>query len=66
MRLSLKLNKRLFLYILLAIIIVSIAFPSINSFNLLNRKTDVKIKTSGKSSQNSIYSIILISKILIK
>ena len=47
MRILLKLNKRWFLYVILAIIIVSIAFPSINSFTLLNRETDVKVKTSG-------------------
>jgi len=47
MRILLKLNKRMFLYVILAIIIVSIAFPSVNSFNLLNRETDVKVKTSG-------------------
>ncbi len=47
MRILPKLNKRLFLYIFLSIIIISIAFPSINSFNLLNRKTDVNLKTSG-------------------
>ena len=46
MRIWLKLNKQLLLYILLTVIIVRIAFPSINSFNLLNRKTDVNIKTS--------------------
>ena len=46
MRIWLKVNKRLVLYILLTIIIVSIAFPSINSFSLLNRKNDVNIKTS--------------------
>ncbi len=42
-----KLNNRLVLYILITVIIVSIAIPSINSFNLLDRKTDVEIKTSG-------------------
>jgi len=47
MQIKNKLNNRLILYILLAVIIVSIMFPSINSFNLLNRKTDVKLKTSG-------------------
>ena len=47
MRKWLKLNKRLFLYILLAIIIVSIAFPNTNSYNPINHKTDVKVKTSG-------------------
>ena len=47
MRILLKLNKRLFLYLILAIIIVSIAFPSTNSFNLLNRETNVNLKTSG-------------------
>lgn len=47
MRILLKLNKRLFLFILLAIIIVIIAFPSISSFSQLKRKTDIKIKTSG-------------------
>ncbi len=47
MRIKNKLNNRLILYILLAVIIVSIMFPSTNSFNLLNRKTDVKLKTSG-------------------
>ena len=46
MRILLKLNKRLFLHVILAIIIVSFAFPSINSFNLLNRETDLKLKTS--------------------
>ncbi|MHA1486827.1 MAG: hypothetical protein ACTSSC_06615, partial [Promethearchaeota archaeon] len=35
------------LYILITFIIVSIALPSINSFNLLNRKVDVELKTSG-------------------
>ena len=47
MRIKNKLNSRLILYILLAVIIVSIMFPSTNSFNLLNHKTDVKLKTSG-------------------
>jgi len=47
MRIYLKLNKRLFLYVILAIIIVSIVFPSINSFNLLNHNIDGNIKTSG-------------------
>ena len=47
MRILLKLNKRMFLYIFLAIIIASIAFPSINSLNLLHRETDVNVKTSG-------------------
>ncbi|MHA1458723.1 MAG: hypothetical protein ACTSQR_03570, partial [Promethearchaeota archaeon] len=47
MRILLKLNKRLFLYTILAIIIVSIAFPSINSFIIVDRKTDVNLKTSG-------------------
>ena len=46
MRILLKLNKRLFLHVILAIIIVSFAFPSINSFNLLNREIDLKLKTS--------------------
>ncbi|MHA1510036.1 MAG: hypothetical protein ACTSO6_15210 [Promethearchaeota archaeon] len=41
MRILLKLNKRLFLYTILAIIIVSIAFPR------LDHKTDVNLKTSG-------------------
>ncbi len=47
MRILLKLNKRMFLYVILAIIIVSTAFPSTNSFNLLNRETNVNLKTSG-------------------
>ena len=47
MRIKNKLNNRLVLYILITVIIVSIALPSINSFNLLNRKADVEIKTSG-------------------
>ena len=47
MRIKNKLNKRWVLYIVIAVIIVSIALPSINSFNLLNRKTDAEIKTSG-------------------
>jgi len=47
MRILPKLNKRLILYFFLVIIIASIAFPSINSFNLLNRETDVNVKTSG-------------------
>ena len=42
-----KLNKRWLLYVILAIIIVSIAFPSVNSFNLINRESNVKPKTSG-------------------
>ena len=46
MRIWLKLNKRMLLYILITVIIVSMVFPSINSFSLLNHKTDVKIKTS--------------------
>ena len=47
MRIWLKLNKRLLLFILLTVLIVSVMFPSINSFNLLNRKTNVNPKTSG-------------------
>ena len=46
MRVWLKVNKRMLLHILLTIIIVSIAFPSINSLSLVNHKTDVEIKTS--------------------
>ncbi len=47
MRILLKLNKRWFLYVILAIIIVSIAFPSLNSFSQLNRETSINPKTSG-------------------
>ena len=47
MRIKNKLNSRLILYIILAIIVVSIAVPSLNSFNLLNRKADINLKTSG-------------------
>ena len=47
MRIKNKLNSRLVLYILITVIIVSIVFPSINSFNLLNRKADINLKTSG-------------------
>jgi len=47
MRIKIKFNDRLVLYVLIAVIIISIALPSISSFNLLNRKTDVNIKTSG-------------------
>ena len=47
MRIKNKFNRRLVLYILITVIIASIALPSINSINLLNRKTDVEIKTSG-------------------
>ncbi len=46
MRIWFKINKRLLLNILITFIIISIAFPSINSFGLLNHKTDTNIKTS--------------------
>ena len=41
-----KLNKKLLLYVLLTVIIVSIIIPSISSFNLLSRKTETRFKTS--------------------
>ena len=46
MRIWIKVNKRMLLYILLTVLVVSIAFPSINSLSLVNRKTDVEVKTS--------------------
>ena len=46
MRIWSKFNKRLFLYFVLVVIIVSISVPTINSFNLSNRQPELKPKTS--------------------